>query len=578
MAEEAEITSRDLAHAFEAALKTIHDKPIVTFVQEEHLTSGGMRPNNVAFMRTLILNHYRDKLTSPPEKLMLFLRTHVSTIRFITLLAHDILLKHRAELTVFFGKADFLLALLMDVREKVRSDAAAWMRESGGALPEADAAQKTIRHLFAPLISTSQEGDAESAKRLRERVHELEEQQAALKRDLLSEKKAAEKAKAQAERDAKAALANKDFAIQEYKSRLEAAEAALNREREKRDALVAESVIRRQAEVFGGWLKPLCAVEDLLQKSDTSKDLLARAAEALAAQRKFDQAAANQARLKEQLLATEKMLEEVTQTLDTAQLKAPQLVTIEAELRKQRDTFRAQLFPEETLFSEVAKALAERIDTCSDVDVCAVRDVVQSCERAQAISTREANALRKRLHRHLMLLDAALPALNFEEIDPDTATGSEQIQRRNPALATAVLGQSELLLFLDGHNILNGIGRYRQRRGRPQTHEEARNRLETDMRRMFCNLPRVAVNLVWDGMEKTQHNLSENILVHYSGGTGEHRADRYIIGLMDFYKQQTSMPMVLVTDDNGFAGEAQKRGAQVCRLHDFEAFLDVPLA
>jgi hypothetical protein len=88
----------------------------------------------------------------------------------------------------------------------------------------------------------------------------------------------------------------------------------------------------------------------------------------------------------------------------------------------------------------------------------------------------------------------------------------------------------------------------------------------------------VAVNLVWDGCAKTNHNLSENVLVHFSGGTGEHRADHYIINQIDYYKDQTDLPMVLVTDDNGFAGDARKRGVQVCRLHDFEAFLDVPLA
>ena len=33
--------------------------------------------------------------------------------------------------------------------------------------------------------------------------------------------------------------------------------------------------------------------------------------------------------------------------------------------------------------------------------------------------------------------------------------------------------------------------------------------------------------------------------------------------------------MLLVTDDNGFAGDAAKRGVAICKLHDFEAFLDV---
>jgi type VI protein secretion system component VasF len=123
--------------------------------------------------------------------------------------------------------------------------------------------------------------------------------------------------------------------------------------------------------------------------------------------------------------------------------------------------------------------------------------------------------------------------------------------------------------------MLNGLGRYRVPRGKPQSHEDARKQLEKDIVRQFADLPLVSVHLVWDGAEKSQHNLGSNVLVHFSGGTGEHRADKYIINQMEFFKRASDIPMVLVTADNGFAGDARKCGAEVCSLHDFEAFLNV---
>lgn len=577
MAVEAVVTAADLAHAFEAVLEHIPERALKTFVDEAKLSGGGMRPGNTAFMRKLLVNRYGGQLQKEQPTLAGLLRMHMPEARLLALLDHNELQKHRRHFVVYFGKAQLILALLMDVREAVRQDALRWMQESGGDLPEAETVQKHIRDLFAPVATIGQGGSPEGNKRLREALALAEAQLEAAKKEAKRDRRMAEEEQRRYEREQRDLLATKDFAITEAKRKSEQLEAALQREETLREQRVKALLAMRQVELFRGWLKPVCAVESELEAART-KPLLERAGAILEAQRKADRATARHHEAEAQLKAVETLLEAVEQTLAVAQTILPETLKVRDELQTQRNLLHAAVYPETPYTSAIAKELATRIDVCTDQDYGPIRDWLKLSEQLGAIAPAEAKALWARFHQQITRWAAANPEFKAEDVALEPETESDAILRRNPLLAEAIAGRAEMLLFLDGHNILNGISRYRQRRGRPQTHEEARTRLEKDMARMFGGLPLVSVNLVWDGMEKTNHNVCENVLVHFSGGTGEHRADRYIISQMDYCKAQTDIPMVLVTDDNGFAGEARKRGAQVCRLHDFEAFLDVPLA
>ena len=577
MATETAITAADLHHAFEAVLEHVPEYPLKDWIQQAQLTSGGMRPGNTAFMRKLLVNRLGGHLQKYDKGVASFLRNHMPEARLLTLLAPEELQKRRSLLTVFFGKARFILALLHDTREAVRDDAARWMNENTAELPDEELAQKQIRALFSPVAEVGQAGSPEGNKRLREALSLAEQQIETLKKEAKRDRRLAEEAAQKRDREQRDLLATKDFAIAEAKRLAEQANAALQRETALRDLRVKELLTVRQVELFRGWLKPMCAVETLLEEGK-HKPLLERVQVVLDAQRKADRAASRHHEAEQQLKAVEDALEEVEKTLSAAQVVLPELQAVYEELRTQRDAYRSQLYPEKVAFSAVAMELATRIDVCTEEDYYAVRDWLKLTEQLKAISAVEAKALKTRFNHRVALWAAANPEVKSEDLMLEPETESEAIRRRNPVLADAIAGKGAMMLFLDGHNMLNGINRFRQRRGRPQTHEEARTRLEKEVARLFSHLPLVAVNLVWDGCAKTNHNLSENVLVHFSGGTGEHRADHYIINQIDYYKDQTDLPMVLVTDDNGFAGDARKRGVQVCRLHDFEAFLDVPLA
>ncbi|MBR5588499.1 MAG: hypothetical protein IKW23_06625 [Kiritimatiellae bacterium] len=577
MATEVAITAADLCHAFEAVLEQIPEHPLTDWVQQAHVVAGGMRPGNTAFMRKLLVNRFGGHLQKYDKNVAGFLRNHMPEARLLSMLDAEELQKRRGLLTVFFGKARFILALLQDARETVRDDAARWMNENTAELPEEEVAQKQVRAIFAPVANLGQGGSPEGNKRLREALTLAEQQIETLKKEAKRDRRMAEEAAQKREREQRDLLATKDFAIAEAKRLAEQADAALQRETALRDLRVKELLAVRQVDLFRGWLKPMCAVETLLEEGK-HKPLLERVQVVLEAQRRADRAASRHHEAEQQLKAVEAALAEVEQTLSVAQVVLPELQAVCDELRVQRDAYRTQLYPEKSAFSALATELAARIDRCTEADYYQVREWLKLNEELKVISAAEAKALRTRFNHRVALWAATHPELKAEDLVLEPESESDAIRRRNPILADAIAGKREMMLFLDGHNMLNGINRFRQRRGRPQTHEEARTRLEKEVARLFGQLPLVAVNLVWDGCAKTNHNLCENVLVHFSGGTGEHRADRYIINQIDYYKDQTDLPMVLVTDDNGFAGDARKRGVQVCRLHDFEAFLDVPLA
>lgn len=570
MAVEETLSEKALANAFEAVLKDVPVQALTSFIKQANLNIGGMRmgkPGCDVFMRQVIVTAFASKLMKKHDVgLATLLRAYMAEARLLKLLEPNVIAEFRGQLTVFFGKARFILALLMDRREAVRTDAAKWCEESGAELPDEASAQTFIREAFSPVAAVGQgaagaAGSAQVRAELADTKKRLEE----AKKEAKRERREWEETAAKVAREQKDLLASKDFAIAEGKRVAEALENRLKREEANRNLRINELLSVRQVQLFGGWLKPACDVEALLNEAQTLP-ILARAEAVLAAQQKVDRAASRRAEAEAQLAQIETLLEKVEAVLATAHHVLPETTQLRDDLLAQRDAHRAALKTDLDDFSAIAQEMAARIDSTTDLDYRAVRDWLKMTATLGAITKSEADALWERFKRR-----AATWATPPEELDPDTEAAA--IRRRNPHLAAAFEGCEAVLLFLDGHNMLNGMGRYRTQRGKPQTHEDARKQVEKDIQHQFAQLPLVAVHLVWDGAAKSQHNLRDNVLVHFSGGVGEHRADKYILSQLDYFKQVSDLPMVLVSDDHGFGGDAKKRGAEVCSLYDFEAFL-----
>ena len=142
-------------------------------------------------------------------------------------------------------------------------------------------------------------------------------------------------------------------------------------------------------------------------------------------------------------------------------------------------------------------------------------------------------------------------------------------------ITRATINANEPLVFvLDGHNILNLIQAYASARDSGAAHEEQRKALISDIARIQIKLGSCEIRLYFDGSTASETTAlgNKDLKIIYSGGTGDHRADRRIVGYVDFAKQQSNKTkIVTVTEDQDLRKEAAACGSLLLYPREFMA-------
>jgi len=572
------LTLADAARALADVLAALPEKALLDFARLANLPTSGHRPGGAtAVLCTHILNALRPKLAALDKGARAFVRSALPEARLLALFSPEALAQHRPALMAFFGKARYALALLADEREALRESVPALLAAEGGDLPEPEAAAQTLERLFAPAcrLSANPAGNTRLQQRLESLQQELDEQKKANKR-LRAE---AETRLRDAERSAKSQIATLEFSVAEQKRRAEELEQKLDKERQACDRRADARFNCRRIAFFRHWLEPCVRAEDALA-ADGPGDLAARVEQALALQAQADRASQNRAELGHRLQTARDLLAKVDGTLAGAVVRHPALLAVREELARECARLDEALRGPEIALSPYAEALRVRIDALEATDDRALGALLRTSERLGLLTKAELAELADRLGKRMMAWGLSMPELDrrtmlLREALENTLSDAE---RRNPLLAKALRGETAALLFVDAHNVLNGLGRYTIGRGAARTHEENRRRLEDDLCALLEHNALVHAYVVWDGKQTSECSRADNVTVHYSGGEGDHRADRYILDLLRFHGQpagdEDPLPRIVVTDDNDFGGQAVRLGAVVCRIHDFEAFLN----
>lgn len=559
------IGTSELTQALRETLKTLPPAALTKFATKQNLLSGGFRPGKTGVLQDRIVMQYAGSLQTYHEDFAFFLREQMAVARFLSLLMPKEIEFHAKAFLVFFTKPIFLLALLVDAREELREYAKSHMTALASGLPEPEEATKTIESLFAPILSLATGASPRRQNQQEDLRRKLEEAQNSARTDRRSLTEAHDKEV----RELKSKLETSEWSVGEQKKKVESLEKKLKQEEENRERIVKNLLAERQINLFQGWLKPLIQLEEAVS-ANPGASLLERAEAALKEQERLDRAAQLVTIQENRLAEIKAMLERVNGVLLHAQTKHPELVAVQQELIAESDAITRSLQPEAQ--NAFTAEVARRLLTATEGDYEPALELLKLGKRLNLISAADARALTTQFHQRASRWAVGIPDAAKDLLDEPSA-----IETRNPILRDALCGTREIMLFLDGHNILNGLGRYKQRRGTAVTHEEGRERVSRDLVKLLQNLPMTCAHLVWDGAQQSNANLSANVMVHFSGGTGEHRADRYIIDQLTYYRKlNPALPLVLVTDDRGFAGEAGRLGATVCSLHDFEAFLNAP--
>lgn len=563
--QEPAITLADLRHAFEELLGRLPINALETFARRNNLLGGGYRSGNAKMLCALVANALGPRLLTYDADLAALLRTHAPVARLLAMLSREVLESRAAQLMAFFGKPAFLLGLLMDPREDVRAKVAPRLASTLAELPAPETARDLLAQAFAPIVELGANAPTSAAGR--ETIAELRKQLEEAEKKARRDRRELEEKHSAAGREVKSQIATLQFNIDERQKKIDALEAKLTRlqgELEQRARALASA---RRIEALRPWLEPAQAAEAKLAETGT-EGLLERTRKALEQQALLDRASARRAELHTRLEALELALSDATNALAGALNPAPALVACRAELETACRDLRATLsLPEPP--SPLAGELQARIDALTPETVGDTNELLSLVERLGLLPHETAGTLRTRLRQR-----ANAPTLAGEMQNKDAPEGPNAIEQRNPLLAAALQGRQPLLLFLDAHNILNGLSRYKQRRGSAVTHEDARKALERDIVRLLNNLPLLHAHLVWDGGTRSDISRSQNVTVHYSGGEGDHRADRYILDQLSFFREASpDLPRLLVSDDSDFCAEARRLGTTTCRLHDFDAFL-----
>lgn len=559
---EVAVTPVEIANAIEDFLKTSRKQTLVAMADAYGCVAHGrLEQAKETFLVQQLKSYLARVFFAEDASKMLHTFQHYAPaeVRFFKHLSQETLEDEYFHFIACYGKASFLFYLLCDEREERRSWAKKKMEEFNSPLPSMDDAKQHLLHHFDALFRLK--GDAPIASR------QSQAQLADLKQQLENEKKKGRQERKEIEkkhqdelRVIKEQLATATFNISEIKKARDGAVDALAKEITLREERVQQILSIRQIELFRGWLRPHLQAEEVVQSQEG--DLLEAIEDAIHAQKKYDRVSNNIAKIQDELELYKAKQARLDKLLQGAHQVHPMMRTTYLRL-KQRIEMLENALPESAPTPLEAKIMTQ-ISTLKDNQLPQLLLLIELLEKTEMLSRTSVHKLRQVYNKRASIWEDVTQI--EEEEDP--------AERRNPELRDALRGQSPMMLFLDGHNILNGLGRYRQRLGSAKSHEKMRERVQKDVVNLILHLPMCMAHLVWDGPTMQTSSLSENVQCHYSGGEGEHRADRYILDQLKFYREvQMDIPVILVTDDNGFAGEARRLGAKVCRLQDFEAFI-----
>ena len=133
-----------------------------------------------------------------------------------------------------------------------------------------------------------------------------------------------------------------------------------------------------------------------------------------------------------------------------------------------------------------------------------------------------------------------------------------------------------LRILIDGHNVLNVAPEYvamATTGPNPPSHEALRDDLQHRIVALAGRLAPCEIDLYFDGPVANLYTLAPGVRLHFSGGTGDHRADNVILGDLAFYAQQGGASFLTVTEDADIAAEALRLGSRTVRSADFAQLL-----
>ncbi|MBP5511386.1 MAG: NYN domain-containing protein [Kiritimatiellae bacterium] len=180
-------------------------------------------------------------------------------------------------------------------------------------------------------------------------------------------------------------------------------------------------------------------------------------------------------------------------------------------------------------------------------------------------------------------VEAELATAAFAPVHPETEAPGRGGEPPPPTsegkLSLALTNGMPCLLLIDGHNTQYGMpSRYNPQRGKRMTEYDKRQRLLRDVAELIAPSPAMRACVVFDAPEHSEAEAGERVRVVFSGGKGDHRADRVLLDQIRFLRTCGDVPCILlVSDDRELCKKARKLGAETLPVLEFGSFLPTTL-
>lgn len=510
--------------------------------------------------------------------------------RFISVLTIEALELCFDEMMVLFGRERFLIGLLLDKRDRVRSLARNII--GGETTPQTlsiEEALASFEDKLSPFLAelgklsalctpkpsvgaSSAQGDSKELSAIRK---ELE----SCKRSLAE----AERAKAALSRKADGLAAERDklgnsfdklksensSLRQERKSledNLAALQMAIKSYEERRDSDVCSRVQEELAKISQSWLTAPIFIEKTLRQQDAShKNLMSRAADVLERQYEIDRNSGNRRMLRERLHELRLMLASVQDARREAIRVHPDLASLTEELSREIASIETILGEGDGATSSLVKSIHAAInDSRTPDDLTTLSRTIQELSRLGGLSATDFEALCDAQRRRWSLFLA----------DAEEASNAP---RDVSLLIDALDGRRSLHILLDGHNILFCLKPlFTDHFDGTNPGAKARSSLAQMVERMIASAPSCHATIVFDGTDSNKITVTDRVAFIFSGGekNERHKADKAILGQISYFEHDDpESERLLVTDDRDLAAEARELGAEVMGLSVFAGFL-----
>jgi len=508
------------------------------------------------------------------------------TRSIINVFSEEVISAIAPSLNAYYGDLAFA-AMLLDDREVIRtlgyenlcaSDDEAFSREINDELREASGSAQDIRSAaacrltsqlgpfirdFSQIILEAKGSGKAPAEDARSKdtgeVRLLREKLSQLESELKRSKSHAEKLQAELlakEQELLKAKRSRDTSKEQLtltNEKLAALESAL-------EAEVTNAVNKRLDERIRPWIRPLVVLEQN-SESLSKNDLLTEVEDVLKRQLEIDKQYGTMQKLESQVAelrgAREQLLSALTSSMRPRR-EIPALINrIDLEIE---NVDRLLGRKERPALSSIATELSREINLSTSLEMLSeIRSRVIKAKDTNALPSTESKSLFDLIHQKT---DQFYCAASIERgLSGDIESLAALPKNHFMAL---MLDRLNCRLIVDGHNLLFRLkDLFHKFYEKDAPKAIARAELAKRLLTMIDEFQSVRVDAWFDGPELTNETLHENLRVHFSGGSGDNRADDSIVSFLRALKPEDLFVTFVVTDDRGLRERCTAVGAKV---------------